>query len=49
MGVLQASRRLKTREEFFNEAYPAPTPPALPPFAEEIMLAGAGVMEEEGE
>jgi hypothetical protein len=52
MGALQASRRLKTREEFFNQAYPAPTPPALPPFMEEIMLgdlAGAGVMEEEEE
>jgi len=41
---LQAKRRLKTREEFFNEAYPPNLPPALPVFAEEIDLAGAGLL-----
>jgi len=49
MGALQASRRLKTREEFFNEAYPPYVPPPLPPFVEEIDLAGAMAEEEEEE
>jgi hypothetical protein len=44
MSNLQAKRRLETREQFFREAYPAPVPPALPPFEEEI---GAGATEEE--
>jgi hypothetical protein len=50
MGTLQAQRRLKTREQFFNEAYPPYVPPSLPPFTEEIDLAGvAGAMAEEEE
>jgi hypothetical protein len=48
MSNLQAKRRLETREQFFREAYPAPVPPALPPFTEELVgLEGAGAMEEE--
>jgi hypothetical protein len=47
MGALQAQRRLKTREEFFNQAYPPYVPPSLPPFTEEIDLAGAMAEEEE--
>jgi hypothetical protein len=49
---LQARRRIETREQFFNEAYPPPVPPALPPFTEEIdlgemSLAGAVAGEED--
>jgi hypothetical protein len=52
VSSLQAKRRVDTREAFFNEAYPAPVPPALPPFTEEIDLgemglAGAVAEEEE--
>ena len=49
MSALQAQRRLKTREEFFNQAYPPYVPPSLPPFAEEIDLAGAMAEGEEEE
>jgi hypothetical protein len=48
---LQAKRRMETREQFFNEAYPLFTQPTLPVFAEEIDLsqvAGATEEEEEG-
>ncbi len=37
MGTLQAKRRLKTREEFFNEAYPPYAPPPLPTFTEDLV------------
>jgi hypothetical protein len=40
MSSLQAKRRLETREQFFREAYPAPVPPPLPPFAEDMMIQG---------
>jgi hypothetical protein len=43
MSALQASRRVKTREEFFNEAYPPYEPPTLPPFTEDTT---AGMMVE---
>jgi hypothetical protein len=46
MSVLEAKRRLKTREDFFNEAYPAYIPPPLPPFEEDIM-AEMAIEEEE--
>jgi len=42
MGSLQAQRRLKTREDFFNEAYPPYVPPPMP-----YDLAGAMAEEEE--
>jgi len=42
MGTLQAQRRLKTREDFFNEAYPPYMPPPMP-----YDLAGAMAEEEE--
>ncbi len=45
MGSLQAGRRLKTREDFFNQAYPAYTPPTLPTFTEDLV----GIMAEEEE
>jgi hypothetical protein len=47
VNTLQAKRRLKTREEFYNEAYPPYIPPPLPVFSEEIDLAGAMADEEE--
>jgi hypothetical protein len=47
---LQAKRRMDTREQFFNEAYPLYTQPALPVFAEEIDLSQmAGAMADEEE
>jgi uncharacterized protein YdcH (DUF465 family) len=49
MGNLQAKRRLKSREDFFNEAYPPFVPPPMPFFGEEIDLAGAEAMMEEEE
>jgi hypothetical protein len=45
MGTLQAQRRLKTREQFFNEAYPPYMPPSSPFFGND--LAGAMAEEEE--
>jgi hypothetical protein len=51
MGALQAKRRLTTREEFFNQAYPAYEPPTLPPFTEDLgvgaLLAEMTAEEEE--
>jgi hypothetical protein len=49
MGNLQAKRRLKSREDFFNEAYPPFVPPPMPFFGEEIDLAEAEAMMEEEE
>jgi hypothetical protein len=49
VGSLQAKRRMDTREQFFNEAYPPPIRPALPPFTEDIIandLMMMGAMEE---
>jgi hypothetical protein len=47
MGALQAKRHLETREQFFREAYPAPVPPPLPLFSDELVGATAGEEEEE--
>jgi hypothetical protein len=47
MGTLQAQRRLKTREQFFNEAYPAYVPPTLPPFTEDTIAGATAENEEE--